>query len=435
MTTHTDDAGTATLPARASAPARHGAEKGNTVRHTILMIAPTSFFADYGNHIRIWNEARALQNIGHRVIITTYHNGDDMPGFEIYRSWDVPWIKRAMVGSSRHKLYLDAALSYRALEVGLRVRPTVIHAHIHEGALIGAVLKRILGVPLIFDFQGSLTSEMIDHHFLSGKASPLYAPLRHLEYAINRQADALITSSHNAATMLRHDFAFPADRLYTVIDGINTERFRPFDGSLEWTAERWRLRAELGIPPERKIVVYLGVLAEYQGINMLMESAQRLLTTDPDVHFLIMGYPGVDSYRELADALGIGGHVTLPGRILYKDAHAYLALGDVAVAPKMSETEGSGKIPNYMAMGLPVVTFDTAVSREYLGDLGVYARFGDVDDLTVALRRALADVAAARALGLQGRDKAVRELSSDRAGPEIEAIYAQVLRAKNTHSL
>src|SRR5918911_447579 len=123
------------------------------------MIAPTSFFADYGCHIRIWHEAKALQARGHRRVIATSHNGDDMPGFDIRRSWDVPWLKRAMVGSSRHKLYLDAALSYRALTTALSLRPTIIHAHLHEGALIGAVLKRIARVPLVFDFQGSMTSE------------------------------------------------------------------------------------------------------------------------------------------------------------------------------------------------------------------------------------------------------------------------------------
>ncbi len=394
------------------------------MQHTILMIAPTSFFADYGNHIRIWQEAQALQKIGHRVVIATYHNGDDMPGLEIHRSWDVPWIKRAMVGSSRHKLYLDAALSWRALAVGLRLRPTVVHAHIHEGALIGAVLRRVLRVPLVFDFQGSLTSEMIDHRFLSGAASPLYPPLRRLESWINTQADALITSSHNAAALLRRDFGFPEDRLYTVVDGINTDRFRPFDGSPAWEQERGRLRAELGIPPGRRVVVYLGVLAPYQGINALMEAARLVLARRPDTHFLIMGYPGVDRYRHLAETLGIADHVTLPGRILYKDAHAYLALGDLAVAPKMSETEGSGKIPNYMAMGLPVVTFDTPVSREYLRELGLYARFGSIDDLAAQLERGLAERDRAARLGAAGRERAVRELSSDRAGPAIEAIYA-----------
>lgn len=394
------------------------------------MIAPTSFFADYGNHIRIWQEAKALQKIGHRVVIATYHNGDDMPGFEIYRSWDVPWIKRAMVGSSRHKLYLDVALSYRVLELGRKLRPTMIHAHIHEGALIGALLKRVLGVPLIFDFQGSLTSEMIDHRFLSGTRSPLYGPLRSLEHWINLQADALITSSHNAAEMLKRDFHFPTERLYTVIDGINTDRFRPPDSTPEAQAELQRLRAELGIPPHHRVVIYLGVLAPYQGIDVLMQAAQRLLRQQPDTHFLIMGYPGVDRYGQLARDLGIAEHVSLPGRILYKDAHLYLGLGDVAVAPKMSATEGSGKIPNYMAMGLPVITFDTPVSREYLGELGIYARFGSVDDLAAKLQQALSQPEWAAQLGRQCRERALRELSSDRAGPQIEAIYAAALAGR-----
>ncbi|HEU5014170.1 MAG TPA: glycosyltransferase family 4 protein [Roseiflexaceae bacterium] len=403
--------------------------------YNILMIAPTSFFADYGNHIRIWQEAQALQKRGHRIVLATYHNGDDMPGLDIRRSWDVPWIKRAMVGSSRHKIYLDVALSYRSLETALRMRPDVIHAHIHEGALIGAALRRVLRRPLVFDFQGSLTSEMIDHHFLSGTHSPLYRPLWRLERWINTQADALITSSHNAAEIVQHEFGFPAERLHTVVDGINTDRFRPFDGSPVWEAERQQLRAELGIPADRRVVVYLGVLAEYQGINALMEAAQKLLPELPNTHFLIMGYPGVDSYGNLASALGIANHVSLPGRIMYRDAHAYLALGDVAVAPKMSETEGSGKIPNYMAMGLPVVTFDTPVSREYLGDLGIYASFGSVDDLAAKLRQALEQRAWAAQLGMRGRARAVREFSSDRAGPQIEAIYAEAIARRAGRSV
>ncbi len=95
----------------------------------------------------------------------------------------------------------------------------------------------------------------------------------------------------------------------------------------------------------------------------------------------------------------------------------------MAVAPKMSETEGSGKIPQYMAMGLPVVTFDTPVSREYLGDLGIYAQFGSADDLAMKLRLALEQHEWAQRLGRLGREQAVRQLSSDQAGPEIEAIY------------
>jgi glycosyltransferase involved in cell wall biosynthesis len=399
--------------------------------HTILMIAPTSFFADYGGHIRILEEARALQKLGHRLAIATYHNGDDLPGLDIRRSWDVPWIKRALVGSSRHKLYLDVALSYRALATALRLRPTIIHAHMHEGALMGAALKRLLRVPLIFDFQGSLTAEMVDHRFLRADGW-LYHPLRQFERLINLQADALITSTANAANQLRQEFAFPAERLHIVNDRVDTDRYRPFDGSPAGEEQRRGLRAELGIPAGRRIVAYLGLLAPYQGVNVLMEAARLLLPEMPDTHFLIMGYPDVTSYKRLAESLGIADNLSLPGRILYKDTHAYLSLGDVAVAPKMSATEGSGKIPLYMAMGLPTITFDTPVSHEYLGDAGIYAAFGSAADLAAKIRHTLEQRAWAAQLGTQGRERAVRELSWDRAAQQIEAIYAGALGRSTT---
>jgi glycosyltransferase involved in cell wall biosynthesis len=393
--------------------------------------APTSFFSDYGAHVRIWEEVRVLQQRGHRLVMATYHNGDDMPGLEIHRSWDVPWVKRAMVGSSRHKLYLDVALSWRALRVALKVKPDLIHAHLHEGALIGAVLRRMLGVPLVFDYQGSLTAEMIDHGFLQAHGA-LHRPLRAFERTINEFADALITSTHNAATMLRRDFAFPEERLYTIIDCVNIERFRPFDGSPVWAQQRADLRKQLGIPAERRVVAYLGLLAPYQGTNVLLEAARLVLAQRPDVHFLVMGYPDVTSYQALAESLGIASHVTLPGRIYYRDAHAYLALGDVAVAPKMSATEGAGKISNYLAMGLPVVTFDTPVSREILGSIGVYARLGSAQELAAAIVRVLDDELLAQQLRVAGRQLAVEHHSWERAAHDIEAIYARVLEHRST---
>ncbi len=394
--------------------------------HTILMIAPTSFFSDYGCHVRIWEEIQALQTRGHAVVLTTYHNGHDMPDLDIRRSWDVPWIKRAMVGSTRHKLYLDVALSWRSLRVAVSERPTIIHAHLHEGALIGAVLKRVLGVPLVFDYQGSLTGEMLDHGFLSA-SSPVYTPLKHLERSINRQADAIIPSTHNAAAILQQDDPQLTPKLHTVTDNVNITRFRPFDGSPAWEQQRQALRAQLGIPANRRIVVYLGLLAPYQGTNLLLEAAQRLVRHLPDVHFLIMGYPDPESYRAYATTLGIGDHVTLPGRILYHDAHAYLALGDVAVAPKMSATEGNGKLGNYMAMGLPIVTFDTPVSREFLDDTGVYAHLGSVDDLASKLEQVLQDRTLSTRLGKAARERAVTCFAWDHAADQLEAVYADVL--------
>ena len=181
----------------------------------VLMIAPTSFFSDYGCHVRILEEARGLQAQGHRVVICTYHNGNPVDGLTIRRCLGVPGVDRAVVGSSRHKLYLDAALTARTIGTALAFRPHLIHAHLHAGALIGGALSRLLRRPLVFDYQGSLTAEMIDHRFLR-RDSLLYRPTALLEDIANRAADTIITSTANAANLLVEQFGIPAGRVRTV---------------------------------------------------------------------------------------------------------------------------------------------------------------------------------------------------------------------------
>ncbi|NCC34974.1 MAG: glycosyltransferase, partial [Chloroflexia bacterium] len=112
--------------------------------------------------------------------------------------------------------------------------------------------------------------------------------------------------------------------------------------------------------------------------------------------------------------------------------HSYLALGELAVAPKMSLTEGNGKIANYMAMGLPTVAFETPVAREILADTGIYARHGSAEDLAAKLERLLDEPDLAARLGQAARERAVAELSWDRAAQQIEAIYAKVQAARTT---
>jgi glycosyltransferase involved in cell wall biosynthesis len=394
--------------------------------YKIQMIAPTSFFADTGCHVRILEEIRSLQEAGHEVVVCTYHTGDPVEDVEVRRSLDVPWLKRVQVGSSRHKLYFDAMLTFKAAWVAFRFKPDIIHAHLHEGALIGFPLKWLLRrgkTPLIFDFQGSLTSEMQDHHFLN-KNGPYYRPTLVLENLINRMADKIITSSHNASEVLKRDFKVSENRVTTVGDRVNLEKFHPVT-SEEDRQEVARLKESLGIPADRKVVVYLGLLAKYQGTDLLLEAASLLKEEMPEAFFVIMGYPGVDSYARKAERLGLQDRVIFPGRIPFKDAPRYLRIGDVGITPKMSATEGAGKIPVYMASGLPVVTFNTPVSWEFLGGLGSYAIYDSARSLADRLKELLSDDAGRIELGRKVRAKAEKDLGRHVTRRELEAVYEE----------
>jgi glycosyltransferase involved in cell wall biosynthesis len=390
---------------------------------SVLMIAPTSFFADYGAHVRPLEEIRALQRLGHQVTVCTYHNGHDVPGITIRRSLDIPWRKRVVVGTTRHKIYLDAALFAVVLREMRRLKPDIIHAHLHEGALIGNIARAVHHAPLLFDYQGSLTAEMTDHGFL-GANSGLRRPLAALEHHIGRAADMVMTSTHHAADRLRASGEIAARRISCVPDAVDTHRFRP---DALTAADRAEMRAQLGIKPTDRVVVYLGLLAPYQGTDILLQAAAQVLTRVPNAFFLVMGFPGNERYRVLAERLGIADRVSLPGQIPYLDAHRYLALGDVAVAPKLSETEGNQKIFNYLAAGLPVVAFDTPVSREILGERGDYAVRGDVTSLADRLADLLANPLRARQVGLAGREIALRDFSWERRGQELLRIYGRIL--------
>jgi glycosyltransferase involved in cell wall biosynthesis len=394
--------------------------------YNVLMLAPTMFFADYGAHVRILEEARVLRKLGHRVTILAYPNGRNIAGLHVRRCRGVPFNYRVIVGSSRHKIFLDMMLGLKSISHtwGTSPRPDIIHAHLHEGGLIGWMLSKLTGVPLILDFQGSLTSEMLDHNFISPD-SPFFRPLRWLEEWIDHRPQAILTSSQHATALLVNRFGVPPGRVHPTPDCVNAREFDPS----RFTAQRIeRLRTGLGIAPGKKVIVYLGVLAEYQGTGKLLEAAAALKAERDDFHLLIMGYPGEAAYRAQASALGLADEVTFTGRVPYERAALQLALGDVAVAPKISATEGSGKILNYMSMALPTVAFDTPVSREYLSNGGLYAPELTAPALTDTLRRALdLSPSALNRLGRYLRYRASTLFAWDPVGQQIELVYDAVL--------
>lgn len=382
------------------------------------MLAPTPYFADRGCHVRIYEEARALIACGHKVRIATYHLGRDLPGIATDRTVRIPWYRKLSAGPSWHKPYLDILLFFTALRAARRMRPDLIHAHLHEGAFLGVFLKKLLGVPLLFDCQGSLTGELADHGF-AREGSLLYRFFALLEGWINRNADAIITSSGAGRDDLVGKWGVPARKVTALMDGVDTAVFRPYP--------RDEVRRRLGIGPEVPLVVFLGILNRYQGIDLLLSAMVILKSQGSPVRFLVMGFPE-GGYREKARELGVNGMVTFTGRIDYGKAPAYLSAGDLAVSPKVSLTEANGKLFNYMACGLPTVVFDTPVNREILGDAGVYVRFGDAADLAARIGELAADSVRRGELARLVRERVEREHSWQARGAALAGLSSKLAR-------
>jgi len=414
---------------RAGRPlAEHTGQGPSLAGARVLAIAPTPFFSDYGCHVRIAEEIAGLHAFCVDTSLVTYPFGRDLADIPTHRAPRLGGPRRISPGSSLHKFSMDATLAGLALRVGRRVRPHLVHGHLHEGALIGYVVARRRRVPLVFDFQGSLTAEMIDHGFLSPR-SPAFRVFRALERWIVAHADVIVTSTTHGADLLVRDFGRPADSIVVVPDGVNTQRFRPAweDAGGPGENQIRALRQRLGLPDAKHTVVYLGLLAEYQGITHLLRAIETLADRHVDAHYVIMGFPGEERYRILARRLGIDAYVTFTGAVPYEQAGAYLALGDLAVSPKLSLTEGNGKLVNYMAMGLPIVVYDSPVSRETLGELGIYAPSGDWSALAVEIERALSDPGALVEQGRALRARAIALFGWERSAARLAEVYERAI--------
>ncbi|MCZ7382073.1 MAG: glycosyltransferase family 4 protein [Candidatus Methanoperedens sp.] len=388
----------------------------------IQKIAPTPFFADRGCHVRILEEAKTLIELGNKVTICTYHNGRDvyLPNLKIRRIPSIPWYNKLEAGPSYHMLYLDALLLLESLKSNVNGKPDIIHAHLHEGALIGKVCAKIgSGIPMVFDVQGSLVEEMVSHRFIQ-KDSSVYKLIHIVEKNIDYMADAIVTSSTNMADILANEFYADPQKIHVVKDGVDTNQFRP-DIDAEY------LRKDLKIPKDKKIIVYLGLLNEYQGIDYLLSAIPKVLKSTDKAYFLIMGYPNVEYYRKIVENMGMSKSVHFSGRIDYSIANKYLALGDVAISPKIPDAgEGNGKLYNYMASGLPTVVFDHPTNREILGEFGIYAKLGSSDSLAECLIELLVDEALCETLGKKVRNKAVEEYSWLKVGEKLISIYKYI---------
>ncbi|BCG48632.1 Glycosyl transferase, group 1 family protein [Citrifermentans bremense] len=378
----------------------------------VLVLAPTPFFADRGCHVRILEEARAAMACDVEMRLVTYHIGNDVPGIPTERISGFSWYKKLEAGPSWVKPFLDLQLLFKALKVARQFKPHLIHAHLHEGAFFGAFLKMLIRVPMLFDCQGSLTAEITDHGFVK-PGSLLQRFFATLEHWINRSSDFIVTSATPTVDLLLFD-GVPKERVRALIDGVDTGVFAP--------QPKEEIRARLGLPQKRPVVVYLGLMNSYQGVDLLLEAAANLKGQGAKLHYLIMGFPEA-AYREKAEEMGVDDIITFTGRIPYSEAPLYLSAGDLAVSPKVSLTEANGKLFNYIACGLPTVVFDTPVNREILGDAALYAKFGDAADLAGAIGRLAGDRELREVLGKEGRERAIALHSWQARGKELVEIY------------
>jgi len=346
--------------------------------------------------------------------VVCYHHGNSLPGVNIHRTLPVPWYKNFAPGANFHRFYLDLFLFLKTITVGRKINPDIIHAHLHEGLAASLLCARFLKKPLILDAEGSLTAEMKAYKF------PLSRFFHPLEKILTRSADYLLTSTEQLKDEMTNRFGYPAKHCQVLGDSIDTDQFRPQPKDPE-------LLQKYHLYNHTPVAVYLGTLNTLQGIDTLIKVAAVLNSVIPEMRLLIMGFPDENHWEKQCQLRGVT-NVIFTGKVTRSDAPRYLSLGNIALAPKRGESnEGNGKLLDYMAMGLPVVAFDTKVNREILGKqyrLITAYDWGQFAEQTISLVR---DREQSDYLGKYLRDRVSAVYSEENRKIQLSAIYNKLV--------
>lgn len=396
---------------------------GKNKKLKVLVIAPTPFFSDRGTHIRILEEALALEKRGHSITIATYHIGSDLPeslktkiDVRRIRRW-IFWYKKLEAGPDWQKILLNLMLIRKSFYLARTWKPDIIHGHLHEGALIGWIVQRALfwrKMKLVADFHGSLTKEMVSHSYL--RAGILRKIFEIIERWIDRLGDVAAASSWDNAKEISD---IRKEKAFTLLDGI---RLLMFEGLPEVS----ELRRIYNIPSDKIVIVYTGALIPNKGIKLLLDAVPLVCEKYKEAHFVIAGFP-VDQIAEYLKQKIFMERTTIISPLSYFDLPKILKMSDIGVDPKQSEVrQASGKALQYMGAGLPVVCLDTPNNREYLDDGGTYAHETTPQGLAEAMGELIVSPDLRTKRGTINRVRA-KMFSWEKSAKELEEIYYKLL--------
>ncbi len=217
-----------------------------------------------------------------------------------------------------------------------------------------------------------------------------------------------------------------ADRTETIPYGVDLARFAPRPS--QEVRERW------GVPPVHLLVAEIGRLVEKKGFRYLVEAAARV----GRIVVVLAGDGDLRTDLE-ARAKASGAPVRLAGSLDRASVEALLGAADVAVVPSVVDQAGNvDGLPNSLlealAAGKAVVASRVAGIPEVVddGENGLLVPGGEVDALTEALERLVADAELRARLGAQARRRAEQELGWATIVERYEAslVRAQALAAR-----
>lgn len=402
---------------------------------TVAMVAAMPYPYAKASSIRVGHLVRALATSEDPITVAVFACAGDPPGeprprveLHLARGFDAT---KARYYAWRNKLAADARLV--RLMLAERRRIDLIHCHTIEGLAIAQAFKLLGGsrAPICMDVHGPVVPELVHYRLIPGWP-PVVALARWVERVMLRSVRHVFVSNEGLAALLRK--AMAPEKVSVVFDYVDLDGFGAERVDRRKVDE---LRRSLA-PRGGRVITYLGMFKDYQGVDYLIRAFAELAPRHPDLRLLLVGDgPCRRQYEAIIAETGLGGRVLMPGLVPHDEVASWLEVADVVVSPRIdNEITRAGfvsQLPEYMAAGRLIVATWVSGCRHLLRDgAGILVEPNDVGALREGIERALAMTPAEAAACIARARQNVERFTWKEGIGEVVRVYRSLLAERRS---
>lgn len=389
----------------------------------ILILAPQPFFQNRGTPIAVRLLAEELARLGHNIHLLVFHEGEEieMPGVTLHRIPALPGIADIPPSLSAKKILCDVAMFFSAAKLMRRHRFHLVHA-VEEAAFLAMALKLLFAVPYLYDMDSSLARQVVE----KVPALKLFGPL--LRWCEKRAVTAScgVVAVCQALEEIARDCA--PDKAVLRLEDISLLESSP--------AGDEDLRATLGL--EGPLMLYVGNLERYQGIDLLLDSFHLAVKRGSPGHLVLIGgtEASIDAYRRRSTEMGLAGRVHFCGPRPVALLGHYLGQADILLSPRITGNNTPMKLYSYLDSGKVVLATDLPTHTQVLNRDFACLAAPTAESMATAMGELLGDPHRRAELGARGRQVARENYSLAAYRTKLQGFYDTIVAAlpPSTHS-
>jgi glycosyltransferase involved in cell wall biosynthesis len=327
----------------------------------ILMIAPQPFFTPRGTPFSVLYRLHALSKLGHTIDLVTYHLGENISieNVTIHRIPNIPFVRNIEVGPSKKKIVLDVFIILKALRLLIQHHYDVIHSH-EEAGFFSTYLSKMFGLKHLYDMHSSLPQQLDNFQFTKSKI--IVNLFKILEKKTIRDADAVITICPELFHYVKGMFP---EKNHELIENV-VENELVLGDSSETSLDIFGLYHS----NKHFKVLYTGTFEPYQGLDLLIESAKKVVEHHKEIVFILVGgdQKQVDEYKKLVNKHHLDENFIFTGQVWPNLLKKFIDVADILVTPRIQGNNTPLKIYSYLRSGKPIVATNHPTHTQVLND-------------------------------------------------------------------